>query len=208
MKYSVIIVASGKGNRMNLGYNKVYYKIDEEMIIEKSINTFIKDKECTQIIVVTNKEEFHYLNKYNNITLIQGGNRRMDSVLNGLNIVNNEYVLVHDGARPYITLDIINDLKKELLVSDACIVAVDSIDTIKQVKDNGLVTLDRSTIKNAQTPQGFKTSIIKDAYNNISSDIEYTDDASIVEKVLGIRVSYVNGSYSNIKITTLKDIIK
>ena len=208
MKYSVIIVASGKGNRMNLGYNKVYYKIDEEMIIEKSINTFIKDKECTQIIVVTNKEEFHYLNKYNNITLIQGGNRRMDSVLNGLNIVNNEYVLVHDGARPYITLDIINDLKKELLVTDACIVAVDSIDTIKQVKDNGLVTLDRSTIKNAQTPQGFKTSIIKDAYNNINSDIEYTDDASIVEKVLGIRVSYVNGSYSNIKITTLKDIIK
>ena len=208
MKYSVIIVASGKGNRMNLGYNKVYYKIDEEMIIEKSINTFIKDKECTQIIVVTNKEEFHYLNKYNNITLIQGGNRRMDSVLNGLNIVNNEYVLVHDGARPYITLDIINDLKKELLVTDACIVAVDSIDTIKQVKNNGLVTLDRSTIKNAQTPQGFKTSIIKDAYNNINSDIEYTDDASIVEKVLGIRVSYVNGSYSNIKITTLKDIIK
>ena len=206
MKYSVIIVASGKGNRMNLGYNKVYYRIDEEMIIEKSIKVFNSDKDCEKIIVVTNKEEFHLLNNYDYISLVEGGALRMDSVNNGLKYVNSEYVLIHDGARPYITLDIINNLKDKLLVSDACIVAVDSIDTVKQITDNGLITLERTTLKNAQTPQGFKTDIIKKAYDNINKDEVYTDDASIVEKVLHTNVTYVDGSYSNIKITTLKDI--
>ena len=207
MKYSVVIVASGKGSRMNLGFNKVYYKIDQEMIIEKSINTFLNDKDCTQLIVVTNKEDFHHLDNYKNITIVEGGLRRMDSVYNGLRHVSNDYVLIHDGARPYITQDIINHLKAKLNECDACVVAVDSKDTIKQMTAKGLITLDRTTLKNVQTPQGFKTQILLKAYANLNNQVDYTDDASIVEKVLNVKVDFVDGSYKNIKITTIEDLL-
>ena len=208
MLYSVVIVASGKGTRLNLGYNKVFYKLDQDTILDKSINLFKTDKDCNEIIVVTNKEDFNLLNYHDNLIIVEGGKLRQESVYNGLVKVTNDYVMIHDGARPYLTMNLINDLKEKLTHVDACILSVKAVDSIKLISDDRLNDIDRDTIRYAQTPQAFKTSVILNAYNNMDKNIEYTDDASIVEKVLKVPVYNVNGDYKNIKITNVSDLQK
>ena len=128
MLYSVVIVASGKGTRLNLGYNKVFYKLDQDTILDKSINLFKTDKDCNEIIVVTNKEDFNLLNYHDNLIIVEGGKLRQESVYNGLVKVTNDYVMIHDGARPYLTMNLINDLKEKLTHVDACILSVKAVD--------------------------------------------------------------------------------
>ncbi len=207
MEYSVVIVASGTGSRMNVGYNKVFYQLDNERIIDKTINAFKNDLECKQIIVVTNKDDFHLLANHD-VVLVEGGKRRQDSVENGLMQVSNEYVMIHDGARPYISYEVIERVKNMLLKSDACVVCVPSIDTVKMMSDNGLITLERDKLFNAQTPQAFKTKVLKEAYKKCDKTKNYTDDTSLVAEVLNIKIENVLGDYGNIKITTMKDISK
>lgn len=204
MEYSVVIVASGLGTRLNLGYNKVFYKLDNEMIIEKTINKFKQDLECKQIIVVTNSEDFHRLENYQ-VELVNGGKLRQDSVYNGLKLVKYDYVMIHDGARPYVSQNILDRVKKALELHNAVVTTVASVDTIKLLKDDKVITLDRNTLRNAQTPQAFKTEILLEAYAKASNKV-YTDDTSIVEEVLKLDIYNVEGEYENIKITTINDI--
>lgn len=105
MKYSALICAAGSGTRMKLGYNKVYAKLnDGQMIIDKTINVFLNDIDCEEIIVVSDPDVF--LEMHNGvinqrITLVQGGSTRQESVYHGLVKVKNSYVMIHDGARPF-----------------------------------------------------------------------------------------------------------
>lgn len=204
MKYDVIIVASGKGSRANLGYNKVFYKLkDGRSVLDCSINLFDNDTDCQRIIVVTNHEYFHEV-KGNKVIVVEGGKERRNSVYNGLKEVKSDYVLIHDGARPYLHINALEAIKERLETCDCVVLGKMATDTVKTVKDNKVIeTIDRSTIFLAETPQGFKSSLIKDAYEKCD-DINFTDDTSLVES-LGYEVNIVLDEYNNKKLTKEED---
>ena len=204
MKYDAIIVASGKGQRANLGYNKVFYKLkDGRSVLDCSIEKFENDPDCYKIIVVTNPEYFHEV-KGMKVVAVQGGKERRDSVYNGLKKVESEYVLIHDGARPYLNIEALNDLKKKLKKNDCVVLGKIATDTIKIIEGETVVeTIDRNKVFQAETPQGFKSQLIKDAYENCA-DINFTDDCSLVES-LGYKVVIAIDNYDNRKLTKEED---
>ena len=209
MKYSCVICAAGSGTRLNLGYNKVFYPIqDGKTILDLTISVFEQDEDCDRIVVVTQKENFERINGYQKVVCTQGSTTRSLSVFEGLRLVENEYVMIHDGARPYVTLKNLNDIKECLKTHDACLLAVPCVDTIKVVSDMSVVsTLKRSTLWNAQTPQAFKTKLIQEAYQkSFDLNIEVSDDASAVELCTEASVQIVPSDYQNIKITNPEDI--
>lgn len=207
MEYDVVIVASGKGERANLGYNKAFFKMkDGKTILECSASLFVQDKDCKNIIVVTSEDCISSV--FNNEKVIKtlGGKERKDSVRNGLEKVTSEHVLIHDAARPFLNIESLKKLKIEIEKNDAAILAKKAVDTIKVVNENKIErTLDRNTIYMAETPQGFKTSLIKKCYEECE-DINFTDDASLVES-LGYNVYIVEDKFDNRKLTTEMDFI-
>ena len=205
MKYDVVIVASGKGNRANLGYNKVFFKMkDQKTVLDHSIDLFCEDKECNKVIVVLNKEDIDLINQNSKVFTILGGKQRKDSVKEGLKLVESEYVFVHDAARPFIQLEAINKLKASLQNNSAVILAKKATDTIKKVKDNKIIsTIDRNTIYLAETPQAFNSKLLKECYER-ADDVNFTDDASLVES-LGYDVYIVESTSNNKKLTNPED---
>lgn len=210
MDYSAIVLCAGRGSRSGLNYNKLLYRFEEKTVYEMTMEIFLKDDRCQQIVVVTKKDEINDLKKLitaNKITYVFGGTERQDSVYNGLQVVNQEYVLIHDGARPYLKIENIDDILRCLNDNPACLLMVPVKDTIKVCKEGIVVeTLPRSILMQAQTPQAFKTELIKDCYQ-LAKDANFvaTDDASLVEKFKDVDVTVVIGSYENIKITTPDD---
>lgn len=211
MNYSVVVLCAGKGSRSGLSYNKMLYRFKDKTVYEMTMEIFLNDDRCKQIVVVTKEDEISDLKKLISSSKIDytfGGKERQDSVYNGLQIVNQEYVLIHDGARPYLKKENIDDLLLCLNNNDACLLMVPVKDTIKMCKDGNVIeTLPRETLMQAQTPQAFKTSIIKDCYKlGKINNFVATDDASLVEHFKVAPVKVVIGSYENIKITTPDDL--
>lgn len=211
MNYSAIVLCAGKGSRSGLTYNKMLYRFKNKTVYEMSMEIFLNDERCKQIVVVTKEEELDDLKKLissKKIDYVFGGKERQDSVYNGLQVVKEDYVLIHDGARPYLKKENIDDILECLNKNDACLLVVPVKDTIKVCIDgNILKTLPREQLVQAQTPQAFKTELIKRCYQK-GKDKNYiaTDDASLVEYFENIEVKAVLGSYSNIKITTPDDL--
>ncbi|MDY5279879.1 2-C-methyl-D-erythritol 4-phosphate cytidylyltransferase [Sharpea porci] len=210
MNYSAIILCAGAGKRTHLSYNKMFYVIDGQTVYEKTMHVFLNDPRCQQIIVVTKKEEqedFQKLITDSRIVYVEGGAERQDSVFNGLKAVNQDYVMIHDGARCFIKPDLLDRLYASLEEHDATLAMVPSIDTVKRVRDGKVVeTLKRSELYNAQTPQAFKTSLITKAYHYVNEHhLAVTDDASCVE-AMNEDVYVVMGDYDNKKITTPQDL--
>ena len=213
---SVIIVAAGAGRRMNLDINKQYIKLDKKEMIAHTIDVFYNHKNIDEIVVCIKEEEEYFfvneiINKYHfeNIKIAYGGEERQDSIYNGLQKVdkNCDIVLIHDGARPFVSHSIIDESIKVAQEKQAAVVGVPVRDTIKVVED-GIVkhSPKRSTLWSAQTPQTFKYDLIMRAYEEAYKHNYYgTDDAMLVEH-LGQSVSMVMGSYENIKITNPEDI--
>ena len=211
MKYSAVIVAAGEGTRMGLGYNKVYYHLGEVTILEKTMKVFLTDPECVQIVVVTDPDLYYKninLSPDQQITVVRGGSTRQESVGNGLNAVTQEYVLIHDGARPYLSRDVLSAVKKGLETDDAVCVMVPCKDTIKRVIDGVIEeTYERSSLMAAQTPQAFRTDLIVSCMNRARQEgFTATDDSALAEKYGDVKVKAVMGSYENIKITTPEDL--
>ena len=205
MQYDVVIVASGKGERAKLGYNKAFFKMkSSKTVLETSASLFINDDDCKNVIVVTSDEYINEVFKHNKVKTTLGGKLRKDSVYNGLKLATSEYVLIHDAARPFLELESLNELKEKIVEYDSAIIAKKAIDTIKVVKD-GIIekTIDRNNVYMAETPQGFKTSLIKNCYENCE-DVEFTDDASLVES-LGYKIYVVEDKYDNRKLTKKED---
>lgn len=211
MEYSVIIVAAGTGTRMNLGYNKMLYQLKNHMtVLETTVAIFENDQRCKQIIVVCNAEDqvkFKQL-LHSSITFVIGGDTRQASVHQGLQEVNQEYVLIHDGARPFLPKQCIDQLLITLEKYDACLLCVPMKDTIKKVVDGKVIeTYDRQHLRAAQTPQAFKTSCIQEASKRAKkAGVVVTDDAQLIECCGDAEIKEVMGSYDNIKITTIEDI--
>ena len=181
---------------------------DDNTVLDLTISVFDQDEDCDEIIVVTQKENFERVFSSSKLKLTEGSSTRSLSVFEGLKLVSNEIVMIHDGARPYVTLKNLNDIKECLEEHDACLLAVPCVDTIKVVDGTTVVqTPKRATLWNAQTPQAFKTELIKGAYQkSFDLNIEVSDDASVVECCTDTPVQIVKGDYQNIKITNPQDI--
>lgn len=209
---SCILAAAGSGVR--IGFKKQFYEIKNLPVLAYSLKAF-EASVVDEIIVVTSKDDILFVEemakKYGISKLsavVSGGNTRAESVMNGLSKVSGDYVLIHDGARPFITTDEINGICSSVLKNDAVVAGYKVVDTIKKIDgDKVSKTIDRSTLFAAATPQGFKTSLIKDAYEKaLSMGAVLTDDSSAVE-LTGHPVHTFLCSDRNVKITTQKDII-
>lgn len=206
-KVNAIIPAGGTSSRFG-NKNKLLEKIYDKEVIRYTIEAFEKS-DVDEIIICANiniieelKEIFKNSQK---VKIIEGGATRQESVFNGLKASECDYVLIHDGARPMISTDLINSAIEEVKTKKALTVATKTIDTIKEVIDGKIVrTIDRAKLYNTQTPQAFEYNLIKDAHMKLYGK-NYTDDAGMLEE-LGQTVYILNGSYKNIKITTQNDI--
>ncbi|WP_088044580.1 2-C-methyl-D-erythritol 4-phosphate cytidylyltransferase [Bacillus sp. EAC] len=216
MQYKVIIPAAGSGSRMGAGFNKLFLKIKNTPIIELTIRVFGEDKACNEIILSIKDDERQLFDSLNlpshikqKITFVQGGSERQESVYNGLLAIKDEnsYILVHDGARPFVTEAVIERILEKMNEQNAVICAVPMKDTIKKVVDQVVVqTIDRSTLWGVQTPQAFSYQCLLDAHSKAKAKgFLGTDDASLVEWN-GSKVLVVNGDYNNIKVTTKEDL--
>lgn len=212
MNYSAVIVAAGQGKRMHLGYNKVYYRINGVTILEITLKPFLEDAECRQIILVTDEKTCRQQlgdPQDPRIVFAPGGETRQQSVAHGVSLVQEDVVFVHDGARPYVTVKQLQDLKQALEQEQAACLMVPSKDTVKRVSPEGYVveTLPRDTLMCAQTPQAFRTELLRECLARAEADhFTATDDAALVEKYTDVRVRVVAGSYANRKITTPEDL--
>lgn len=215
--YSAIIPAAGQGKRMGAGKNKQFLQIGNKPLIIQTIEAFAEDEWCKQIILVGNEKELddmHYLvdqfGLIKPIIIIAGGKERQQSVYHGIKVLDDkeQIVLIHDGARPFITQEIIHEVVLKADETGAAIVAVPVKDTIKKVEQQVVVeTLERSGLWAVQTPQAFRLSIVKAAHDKAEANgLNGTDDASLVE-MAGQAVHIVQGSYFNIKITTPEDLV-
>ena len=182
--YSAIILCAGSGKRTGLGYNKMFYQLQGETVYEKTVNVFLHDKRCEEIIIVCKKEEQSHFKKLLNkkcMKFVEGGKERQDSVYEGLKHVTSDYVMIHDGARPFVKKGLLDRLVEGMEEHKAVLAMVSCKDTIKRVKDGKVVeTLIRSELMQAQTPQAFDTVLIRNAYKEaIENNIQATDDASM-----------------------------
>ena len=206
-KVNAIIPAGGTSSRFG-NKNKLLEKINNKEVIKYTVEAFEKS-EVDEIIICANisimdelKEIFKNSQK---VKIIEGGATRQESVFNGLQASECDYVLIHDGARPMITTDMIKLAIEEVITKKALTVATKTIDTIKEVSDGKIIkTIDRAKLYNTQTPQAFEYNLIKNAHQKLYGQ-NFTDDAGMLEQ-LGETVYIINGSYKNIKITTQNDI--
>lgn len=208
--YSVIILAAGKGTRLNLGYNKVFYEINQKSILEYSVDYFLKDASFSEIIVVTNEKDLSHIKELlvgKDVKITLGGITRQESVYKGLKKVNNKYVMIHDGARPFIDKNDIENLKKSVK-ENACVLAKKLKESIAKHSFNKLVSYaNRDNYVLLQTPQAFATDKIIKAYElAMSNDNTYSDDASLYMQELNEDVIILEGNDLNIKLTTELDI--
>lgn len=214
---NAIILAGGKGKRMNAKVSKQYMNLNEKPILYYTLKRFIESKVIDKVILVLSKDEIEYckkevLYKYNlDIDIIvEGGSERQDSVFNALKYVSNDdIVLIHDAARPFVSDKIINKGIEYANLYGAAAPGVTPKDTIKIKNNNNfsISTPNRDSLVSIQTPQVFKGRIIKECHEKIRKEnIAVTDDSMVVEKYDN-KVYLYDGEYTNIKITTPEDLI-
>lgn len=217
---TAIILAAGKGKRMRSDIPKQYLEVNGNTILYYTLKQFEESNIIDEIIVVTGSEDKEYCQKeiidryrFRKVTeLVEGGKERYHSVYNGLQKVSEEteYVFIHDGARPFITQEILERAWEGVKEFKACVVGMPVKDTIKIVNETQQVkdTPDRSRVWMVHTPQVFEKTLIQTAYEKIISqkDDTITDDAMVVEKTLNYPIQLIEGSYQNIKITTPEDL--
>lgn len=216
---TAIVLAAGQGKRMGTNVQKQYLEIDGKPVLYYSLYAFEQSPIIDEIILVVGEGQAEYC--HNEIVvkygihkvkkIVQGGAERYHSVWNGLQEVDGEgYVFIHDGARPFITEEILNRAYKDVQKCKACVVGMPVKDTIKLADQDGFVdeTPERSLLWLIQTPQVFASSLVKEAYALLmeQNHIQVTDDAMVVEQMLGHKVKLTVGSYENIKITTPEDL--
>lgn len=214
---TAFVAAAGMGKRMNMGINKQFLSIDDKPILAHTIKKIEKSKYIDFLILIVKKSDMRYVydiiekHKINiNYKIVYGGKERQDSIYNGLLKMpeKTDIILTHDGARPFVSVDKIDEAIENVLDTGAAVLANPVKDTIKVSTDGKLVdyTPNRDRLWQVQTPQVFKKDILMKAYDQAYSEGYYgTDDCSLVEKT-GIKVKLIYNSYDNIKITTREDL--
>ena len=218
-KYAAIVLAAGSGKRMNSKVHKQYLIIQDRPVLYYSLKAF-EDSAVDEIILVVGKgeEEFcrkEIVDKYGISkvkAIVEGGKERYHSVFEGLKQTSDaDYVLIHDGARPFVNQDIIRRCMQEVQKYQACVVGMPVKDTIKIADEEGYAkqTPDRKNVWMIQTPQTFSYALIYEAYEEMlkTEDAAITDDAMVLERTKGKKSKLIEGSYRNIKITTPEDLL-
>lgn len=204
---SAVVLCAGKGERAGLPYNKVLHRIGSKTVLERVLDTFsqIPFERITVVVSSADVKEIDELvRQYTNVHTVIGGATRPESALNGLLAYRSDIVVIHDGARPYASKELILRSIECAKEFGSGVAAVHCTDTVKQLDEKGVVTsLDRSRLFNMQTPQTFKYDEILQAYKTV--DCPCTDDAEVYERA-GFAVKLVDGEYSNKKITTASDL--
>ena len=224
-KNVAIILAAGQGKRMNSEVHKQYLMLGQKPVLYYSLKVF-EDSPCIdEIVLVVGEGEEEYclkqiIEKYSFhkvVSVVKGGKERYHSVFNGINAISDcNYLYIHDGARPFVTVEMIQSCFQEVEKSGACVVGVPVKDTIKLDENKNIKeTLNRNLLWSIQTPQVFTFSVIKRCYEELiqnenqilESGILITDDTMLVEHFTSQNISVLEGSYKNIKITTPEDLL-
>ena len=218
-KCTAIVLAAGQGKRMNSKIQKQFLEVQGHPVLYYSLRCFQDSPLIHDIILVTGESALSYckneiVDKYGFTKvsgIIPGGKERYDSVYAGLLACEGcDYVFIHDGARPFVTEEILQRGFEGVLETGACVIGMPSKDTIKLADEIGFVkeTPDRSSVWTIQTPQIFSYSLIRSAHESIrKKDMSaITDDAMVVEQETGVKIRLARGSYQNIKITTPEDL--
>jgi 2-C-methyl-D-erythritol 4-phosphate cytidylyltransferase len=209
MNYAVLLLAAGKGTRSGLGYDKMFMVLKNgKTVLQHSMELFLSDPRCQEIVVVTNKKDMPKILKSadsGHVVMVNGGVRRQDSVINGLMAIKEETVLIHDGARPYLSLDEIDALLEAMDTEEAAILGVAPRGSVKKVVDGYISkSIDKTMHVIAQTPQAFKTQFIIKCYLKAEQmRLEADDDAEIVELVSQAKIKVVLGSRNNERINVV-----
>jgi 2-C-methyl-D-erythritol 4-phosphate cytidylyltransferase len=207
------VVIAGAGISRRMGVDKVFSSLAGKPLLAWSVDVCQSCELVNQIVIVLHETKLDLGRRLaaergwsKVVEVCPGGKRRQDSVRQGLSKLKGcEWVIVHDGARPFLTPDLIRDGLEAARTTGAAVAAVPVKDTIKIGNSDLMVraTLNRQELWAAQTPQVFRFDIIAKAHEQVKDDV--TDGASMIEK-LGYKVKLYMGSYDNIKITTLEDL--
>jgi 2-C-methyl-D-erythritol 4-phosphate cytidylyltransferase/2-C-methyl-D-erythritol 2,4-cyclodiphosphate synthase len=211
---SAIIAAGGRGTRFGSDRPKQLLTLAGQPILQRSIGAFLASPLVHEVVVALPRDLLvappEYLRRGDRrIHLVEGGERRQDSVANAFAHVAEraDIVVIHDAARPLVSGDLIRRTIDAAAETGAAIAAVRAHDTVKRGDEAGLITatLPRDEIFLAQTPQAFRTSVLRDALAAAESGIAVTDEAALAERA-GYRVKLVDGDPRNLKITTADDL--
>lgn len=212
MSNVAIILGAGSGTRMKIEKSKLLLKISGKTVIERSVEAFLNISDVDEVVVAVREEDveaFSNILPDERVTFVIGGKTRQESVKNAVETIDEaELIMIHDGARPLIREEDIENTIIEANSFGAAAVGVPVKDTIKVIDDNSVVvdTPNRASLFAVQTPQIFKFDLYKEALEKAEADgKDFTDDCQLVEYVGG-KVKMVQGSYDNIKITTPDDV--
>ena len=216
-----IVLAGGRGSRMQSDVPKQYMELLGRPLLYYALKAF-EDSDAEQVVLVTAEGDEEYCRKElverfgftKVVAIVAGGAERYASVWNGLKCLKEQepdYVLIHDGARPMVTAELINRMITETEQYEACVAGMPVKDTIQMTDESGTITLTpkRDSLWTAQTPQSFAFSLAYDAYEQLmeEEEINVTDDAMVVGLYHDIPIQMVRGSYTKIKVTTPEDLV-
>ncbi len=204
---SAIIVAAGSGTRM--GKDKMLIDLFGKSVLLRSVEAFVNTGFFDEITVVSSEKNMNVFSEELHpfaVKIVQGGSSRGESSLSGINASDGEFVMIHDGARPLVTKEIIENTLSACIKTGCAAAGVKSKDTIKTVSSENFITstVDRESAVLIQTPQAFNRKLIKSAYEKFG--FSETDDCAMAEK-MGAKIEIVNGSYENLKLTTAEDVV-
>ncbi|MCR4955733.1 MAG: 2-C-methyl-D-erythritol 4-phosphate cytidylyltransferase [Lachnospiraceae bacterium] len=213
-KVSAIVLAAGSGKRMQSNTKKQFIELAGKPVLYYSLKAF-EESLVDEVILVTGGDDLTYcreeiVERYHLTkvsAIVEGGKERYHSVQNGIQVAKGQRVLIHDGARPFVKVEKINQLAT--MDDPAAILAVPVKDTVKIVDDdfNIVDSPKRSTMYAAQTPQMFDKDLIVSAYRCMGQEDDITDDAMLVSRYTDTVVKVVQGDYTNLKITTPEDLV-
>lgn len=220
---TAIVLAAGRGRRMGTKTAKQYLELQGKPVLAYALEVFEQSSVIDDILLITGEDHIDYCKKeicekygIKKVSAVApGGKERYESVWKALCILKERgqsgYVMIHDGARPFLTENILERVYRQVQTYKACVVGMPVKDTIKLIDKAGQITEspDRSFVWQAQTPQAFAIPLIIEAFEKqMKEDCSHiTDDAMVVERQMGVPVYMVEGSYRNIKITTPEDLM-
>jgi 2-C-methyl-D-erythritol 4-phosphate cytidylyltransferase len=212
MKLYAVIVAGGSGKRMGAEMPKQYLEISGRPVLMHTLERFKAFSDSIEIIAVLPENQLRFWSdlqkKYSFTvphTLVKGGRARFFSVRNGLKFVEDGLVAIHDGVRPFVSIDTIRRCFDTAEKLGNAIPVIPPSDALRMVSEQGSMPVNRLLVRQVQTPQVFHSALIKSAYQQDYLP-EFTDDATVLEKT-GVKINLVDGNRENIKITTPEDLI-